>query len=87
MSPETARALAEEWFNGGRGHAFDVAIYAFDDGFVAWVRDDEPADLTVLPATVRGGCIVIDRRTGELAVRPLLGLEFVAEQWPDHVPR
>lgn len=87
MSPETARALAEEWFNGGRGHAFDVAIYAFDDGFVAWVRDDEPADPTVLPSTVGGGCIVIDRRTGELAVRPLLGPEFVAEQWPDHVPR
>ena len=40
-----------------------------------------------MPATVGGGCIVIDGTTGEVAIRPLLDPETVAAQWPDRPPR
>ncbi|GIH27034.1 hypothetical protein Aph01nite_53440 [Acrocarpospora phusangensis] len=87
MTPESARALAEEYFNGGRPNPVDVALYVFDAGFVAWTRDSTPEDPTVLPTTVGGGCIIIDRHTGDVCVRPLLSPEHVAAQWPDRTPR
>ncbi|GAA0429538.1 hypothetical protein Acor_40370 [Acrocarpospora corrugata] len=87
MSPESARALAEEYFNGGRPQAVEVSIHAFDAGYIAWPHDPTSEDPTSLPATVGGACIVIDRQTGEISIRPLLTPELVAEQWPDRTPR
>jgi len=31
---------------------------------------------------VGGGCVIIDRVTGEIEIRPLLAPDIVAEQWP-----
>ncbi|GAA1014795.1 hypothetical protein Aple_046450 [Acrocarpospora pleiomorpha] len=87
MTPESARALAEDYFNGGRPHPLDIGVYTFDAGYVAWPREPTPGDPTVLPDTVGGACIVIDRHTGEVSVRPLLPPELVAELWPDPTPR
>ncbi|WP_214106555.1 hypothetical protein [Acrocarpospora catenulata] len=86
MNADCARVLAEEYFNGGRDRSVEVAVHAFEGGYVAWARDEEPADPSVLPGTVGGGCIVIDRITGEVAVRPLLGPELVAAEWPGRTP-
>ncbi|MDH2430026.1 hypothetical protein [Sphaerisporangium sp. TRM90804] len=89
LSAEQARALAEEYFNGPLppGEATEVGLYAFEDGYVAWARTPEPHDPGVLPTTVGGACVVIDRHTGELLIRPLLTPEAVAAQWPGHRPR
>ncbi|MFI0422114.1 hypothetical protein C1I98_07365 [Spongiactinospora gelatinilytica] len=89
MNLDLARAVAEDYFNGG--HPLDrpreVAIHAFRDGYVAWVREPEAADPSVLPDSAGGGCIVIDGATGEIVIRPLLSPETVAEQWPGRSPR
>lgn len=89
MSAEQARAVAEEYFNGPlpAEEATEVGLYAFDGGYVAWVKVPEPEDPSTMPATVGGGCVVIDRTTGEVAIRPLLNPEAVAAQWPGHRPR
>ncbi|HEX4816001.1 MAG TPA: hypothetical protein VFV66_24925 [Nonomuraea sp.] len=89
MNLEQARALAEEYFNGVRdpGAALSVGVYGFHDGYVAWIRELDPDDPGRLPETVGGGCIVIDRATGEVVARPILDPESVAELWPGPVPR
>ncbi|GII91328.1 hypothetical protein [Sinosporangium siamense] len=89
MNLDQARALAEEYFNGVRSpdDALDLGIYSFKEGYVVWARDPEPDDPSVLPDTVGGGCVVIDRATGEVVIRPLLDPGTVAEQWPGRLPR
>ncbi|MBB2909993.1 hypothetical protein FHS43_001239 [Streptosporangium becharense] len=89
MNPDQARAVAEEYFNGvrGPGSTAEIRIYAFAEGYVAWCGEPEPDDPGVLPDTVGAGCVVIDRATGEIVIRPLLNPETVAEQWPGHRPR
>ncbi|WP_049561164.1 hypothetical protein [Nonomuraea sp. SBT364] len=89
MNMDQARAMAEEYFNGVRpaGEALSVGIHAFAEGYVAWVRELEPDDPARLPDGVGGGCVVIDRATGEVVARPLLDPESVAELWPGHRPR
>jgi hypothetical protein len=89
MNLEQARALAEEYFNGTRplDDAWSVGIFRFPSGYVAWVRELDPDDPGRLPETIGGGCIVIDRTTGEVAARPLLDPETVAELWPGPMPR
>ncbi|AQZ66153.1 hypothetical protein BKM31_36065 [[Actinomadura] parvosata subsp. kistnae] len=89
MNLEEARALAEEYYNGVRspGESLPVGVFGFDGGYVAWVRDLEPDDPARLPETVGGGCVVIDRFTGEVVARPLLDPETVAELWPGRTPR
>ncbi|GAA2206162.1 hypothetical protein GCM10009850_016200 [Nonomuraea monospora] len=89
MNLEEARALAEEYYNGVRppGEALPVGVFGFDGGYVAWVRDLEPDDPARLPETVGGGCVVIDRFTGEVVARPLLDPETVADLWPGRTPR
>ncbi|GAA4595476.1 hypothetical protein GCM10023194_65040 [Planotetraspora phitsanulokensis] len=83
VSPDQARELAEEHF-GDRGS--DVKLLAFDGGYVAWISGDEPEDPSVLPEIVGGGCLVIDGTTGDIAIRPLLGPDDVAEQWRTPLP-
>ncbi|MEO3797189.1 hypothetical protein ABGB14_43900 [Nonomuraea sp. B10E15] len=89
MNLDQARSLAEEYFNGvlPLDEAVPVGVYAFDAGYVAWVRDLDPDDPARLPDAVGGGCIVIDRATGEVVARPLLDPETVAELWPGRRPR
>ncbi|MGC5012685.1 hypothetical protein ACLQ2R_18135 [Streptosporangium sp. DT93] len=89
MNPEQARAVAEEYFSGvrGAGANSDIRIYAFKEGYVAWANEPEPDDPGVLPDTVGAGCVVIDKATGEIVIRPLLNPETVAEQWPGRRPR
>ncbi len=89
LTPDQARALAEEYFNGARRFedATEVGLWAFDAGYVAWAREPEPHDQSVLPEVVGGGCVIIDGATGELEIRPLLAPDIVAEQWPGHRPR
>ncbi|MBG0828396.1 hypothetical protein HS041_11525 [Planomonospora sp. ID67723] len=89
MNLEQARAVAEEYINGVRplDDALEIGIYAFKEGYVAWPKEPEPDDPAVLPDTVGAGCIVIDKATGEIAIRPLLNPETVAEQWPGRRPR
>jgi hypothetical protein len=89
MNLDQARALAEEYFNGVRepDEALSVGVYGFHDGYVAWVRELDPDDPGRLPDTVGGGCIVIDRATGEVVARSLLDPESVAELWPGPMPR
>ncbi|MFJ2031294.1 hypothetical protein [Streptosporangium sp. NPDC087985] len=89
MNSDQARAIAEEYFNGARsqGSAAEIRIYTFSEGYVAWSKEPEPDDPGVLPETVGGGCVVIDKATGEIVIRPLLNPETVAEQWPGHRPR
>ncbi|MFF4993072.1 hypothetical protein ACFY19_38270 [Streptosporangium saharense] len=84
MNLEQARAVAEEYFNGvrGLGAAIEIRIYDFAEGYVAWAKEPEPDDPGVLPDTVGGGCLVIDKTTGEIAIRPLLNPETVADQLP-----
>ncbi|MFF5209788.1 hypothetical protein [Streptosporangium sp. NPDC000396] len=89
MNLDQARAVAEEYFNGVRspGSAAEIRIYTFSEGYVAWPKEPEADDPSVLPDTVGAGCVVIDKTTGELAIRPLLNPEAVAEQWPGRRPR
>ncbi|TMR95373.1 hypothetical protein [Nonomuraea basaltis] len=89
MTLDEARAVAEEYFNGVRPpeEAVPVGVYGFHDGYVAWVREADPDDPARLPDTIGGGCIVIDRTTGEVVARPLLDPETVAELWPGPMPR
>ncbi|MEV0997665.1 hypothetical protein [Nonomuraea sp. NPDC050202] len=89
MNLEEARALAEEYYNGVRApeEALPVGVFGFDGGYVAWIRDLEPDDPARLPETAGGGCVVIDRATGEVVARPLLDPETVAELWPGRTPR
>ncbi|MEU8270352.1 hypothetical protein AB0B89_24740 [Sphaerisporangium sp. NPDC049002] len=89
LSAEQARLLAEEYFNGPlpAEEATEVGLYVFEEGYVAWAKTPEPEDPGTLPATVGGGCVVIDRFTGELSIRPLLNPETVADQWPGRRPR
>ena len=89
MNLDQARALAEEYFNRVRpaDATYSVGIHGFDEGYVAWVRDREPDRPVRRPDAVGGGCIVIDGSTGEVAARPLLDPETVAELWPGHRPR
>ncbi|MFC4534355.1 hypothetical protein [Sphaerisporangium dianthi] len=89
VSAEQARVLAEEYFNGPlpAERATEVGLYAFDEGYVAWARPPEPEDPSTLPETVGGGCVVVDRITGEISIRPLLTPEAVAEQWSGRRPR
>ncbi|PZG04566.1 hypothetical protein [Nonomuraea aridisoli] len=87
MNLDQARALAEEYVNGAREETAPVGVYGFDGGYVAWVRDLEPDDPAKLPETLGGACLVIDRATGEVAARPLLDPETVAELWPGRRPR
>ncbi|GAA3428704.1 PepSY domain-containing protein [Streptosporangium sandarakinum] len=84
MNLDQARAIAEEYFNGVRrpGSTVEIRLHGFGGGYVAWAVEPEPDDPGVLPDTVGGGCVVIDKYTGELALRPLLHPEAVAEQWP-----
>ncbi len=87
VSPDQARALAEEYLNGGRRRSAELGIYAFDGGYVAWAKEMESEDPSSLPEVVGGGCLVIDKMTGDIAIRPLLSPETVAEQWPGRHPR
>ncbi|MFC4589295.1 hypothetical protein [Sphaerisporangium corydalis] len=89
VTAEQARVLAEEYFNGPlpAAEATEVGLYAFEEGYVAWARGPEPREPSTLPATVGGGCVVIDKATGELSIRPLLNPQNVADQWPGHHPR
>lgn len=89
MNLEQARAVAEEYYNGMRpvDDPVTVGLYQFHQGYVAWVREPEPDDPATLPSTVGGGCIVIDKATGEVVCRPLLDPETVAELWPGRTPR
>lgn len=85
MNLDQARALAEEYFNGVRQASLEVGIYGFNEGYVAWAKEAE--DPGGLPETAGGACIVIDKTTGEVAIRPLLNPETVAEQWPGRTTR
>lgn len=87
MNLDQARALAEEYFNGVRQASVEIGIYGFNEGYVAWAKEPEPGDPTGMPELVGGACIVIDRTTGEVAIRPLLSPETVAEQWPGRTTR
>ncbi|GGL35649.1 hypothetical protein [Planomonospora parontospora] len=89
MNLDQARAVAEEYFNGVRplDAALEVRVHAFKEGYVAWTREPGEDDPAALPETVGAGCIVIDRATGEVFIRPLLNPETVAEQWPGRRPR
>ncbi|MDR8410645.1 hypothetical protein [Nonomuraea sp. 3-1Str] len=89
MDLDQARAVAEEYFNGVRpvDDPVRVGVHGFGEGYVAWVREPDSDDPATLPATVGGGCIVIDRVTGEIVSRPLLDPETVAELWPGRTPR
>ncbi|MFF4411005.1 hypothetical protein ACFYY8_00675 [Streptosporangium sp. NPDC001559] len=84
MNLEQARAVAEEYFNGVRGldAAVEIRIYDFAEGYVAWAKEPEPDDPGVPPDTVGGGCLVIDKATGEITIRPLLNPETIADQHP-----
>jgi hypothetical protein len=89
LNPDQARALAEEYFNGARDfdEATEVGLWGFEDGYVGWACEPEPHDPSVLPEVVGGGCVIIDKATGELEIRPLLAPDIVAEQWPGRRPR
>ncbi|NUW41572.1 hypothetical protein [Nonomuraea rhodomycinica] len=89
MDLDQARAVAEEYFNGVRpvDDPVRVGVHGFAEGYVAWVREPDPDDPATLPGTVGGGCIVIDRVSGEIVSRPLLDPETVAELWPGRTPR
>ncbi|MEU1386974.1 MULTISPECIES: hypothetical protein [unclassified Nonomuraea] len=89
MNMDQARALAEEYVNGTRppDEPLSVGLYGFHDGYVAWIRELDPDDPTTLPDTVGGACMVIDKASGEVVVRPLLDPETVAELWPGRTPR
>ncbi|GIH90130.1 hypothetical protein ACFFMN_11000 [Planobispora siamensis] len=89
MNLEQARAVAEEYINGVRHYdaALEIGIYAFKEGYVAWSKENESDDPTALPDTIGAGCIVIDKATGEIDIRPLLNPETVADQWPGRRPR
>ncbi|MEV6153951.1 hypothetical protein AB0L53_26745 [Nonomuraea sp. NPDC052129] len=89
MNLDQARALAEEYFNGVRraDDSVSVGIHGFNEGYVAWVREPELDDPATLPSTVGGGCIVIDKVSGEVVTRPLLDPETVADLWPGRTPR
>lgn len=84
MNLDQARALAEEYFNGVRAESLELGLHSFNEGYVAWSKE---ADATGLPEVVGGACIVIDKVTGEVAIRPLLNPETVAEQWPGRTTR
>lgn len=86
MNLDQARALAEEYFNGVRQESLEIGIYGFNEGYVAWAKEPS-GDGTGLPETVGGACIVIDKVTGEVAIRPLLNPETVADQWPGRTTR
>ncbi|WP_283137326.1 hypothetical protein [Rhizohabitans arisaemae] len=83
ITSEQARALAEEILNGGRevDEAVEVGVYPFAEGFVAWPMENEPEDVTVLPGVAGGGCVVIDRHSGEVLIRPLMAPELVADHY------
>ncbi|SDG55684.1 hypothetical protein SAMN05421505_105150 [Sinosporangium album] len=89
MNLDQARAVAEEYFNGVRPphDPLEVSIYNFREGYVVWARTSEPEEPAALPDTAGGGCLVIDKATGEIAIRPLLDPVVVAEQWPGRHPR
>ncbi|NUW36539.1 hypothetical protein HTZ77_34805 [Nonomuraea sp. SMC257] len=89
MDLDQARAVAEEYFNGVRpvDDPVRVGVHGFGEGYVAWIREPDPDDPATLPGTVGGGCIVIDRVSGEIVSRPLLDPETVAELWPGRTPR
>ncbi|NRQ35253.1 hypothetical protein HII36_26005 [Nonomuraea sp. NN258] len=89
MNLDQARALVEEYFNSVRpaDEPLSVGIHTFSEGYVAWVREFGPDDPAALPDTVGGGCVVIDKHTGEVATRPLLEPESVAELWPGRTTR
>lgn len=84
INSDQARALAEEYINGARpfDEAREVGLWGFDEGYVVWAKEPEPDDPSVLPDVVGGGCVIIDRVTGEIEIRPLLAPDIVAEQWP-----
>ncbi|MFD0891571.1 hypothetical protein ACFQ08_44075 [Streptosporangium algeriense] len=88
MNLEQARAVAEEYFNDvrGLGAAVEIRIHDFAEGYVAWAKEPEPDDPGVLPDTIGGGCLVIDKATGEIAIRPLLSPEAIADRWQDDRP-
>ncbi|GLX01277.1 hypothetical protein [Microtetraspora sp. NBRC 16547] len=79
VSPQRARELAEGYF---AGRSAKVEIFTFGRIYVAWVRSGDPTDPRTLPETVGGGCLVIDKESGEIAVRPLLAPQAVADQFP-----
>lgn len=89
MNLDQARAVVEEYFNGVRpaDAALEVGLHAFNEGYVAWTREPEPDDPATLPETAGGACVVIDKATGEVVIRPLLDPESVAGQWPGRTPR
>jgi hypothetical protein len=80
---ERARRLAEDHFNAAphSGERCEIGLYEFGHGYVAWIKQPEPADPTSLPDIVGGSCIVIDKQTAQIHVRPLLGPEIVADHY------
>ncbi|WP_308250119.1 hypothetical protein [Sphaerisporangium fuscum] len=89
ISPAQARLVAEEYFNGPlpAAEAVEVGLYPFEEGYVAWAKAPEPDDPGALPSLIGGGCVVIDRLTGEVSIRPLLNPEAVADHWRARRPR
>ncbi|MFF4774889.1 hypothetical protein [Microtetraspora fusca] len=79
VSRRKARELAEAYFAGRYGK---VEIFTIGRVYVAWARGADADDPRSLPETVGGGCLVIDKDTGGIAVRPLLAPQAVADQFP-----
>ncbi|WP_067124878.1 hypothetical protein [Microtetraspora malaysiensis] len=79
VSLQKARELAKAYFTGRHGK---VEIFTIGRVYVAWARGADPDDPRSLPETVGGGCLVIDKDTGETMVRPLLAPQAVADQFP-----
>jgi hypothetical protein len=81
ISPEEARELAAR----RRGAASsEIEIEEFDLGYVAWRREPPPADPTLLPSTVGGTLLVIDKETGEITSWPDISSTGVIEMYRSH---
>lgn len=83
ITREDALQRAETWFNGDKPpeERREVGIYEFEDGYVIWVAEPFPEDLSRPPATVGGGMTVIDKATGHVSYWPSLHPEIIAEQY------
>ena len=74
---DRAKRLTEDHFNATirSGEHGEIDLYESDDGYVALIKQPEPADPTALPDVVGGSCIVIDKQTAQVDIRPLLDPE------------
>jgi hypothetical protein len=83
VTRDEAVARADAWVNGDAAPAdrIEVGVFDFEDGYVVWGVDPEPADTTRPPETVGNARGVIDRESGELSIWPPLPVPVVAAQY------